>query len=98
MSAPLWALDALKAATGGRLQGQPSANISGVAIDSRTIGVGEVFFAIRGEKFDGHDFVAAALKRGAALAVVAESKLGEMPEGGALLVVADPFEALRDLG
>ena len=75
MSAPLWTLDALKAATGGRLQGQPSANISGVAIDSRTIGVGEAFFAIKGDRFDGHEFVADALKRGAALAVVADEKL-----------------------
>jgi UDP-N-acetylmuramyl pentapeptide synthase len=90
MSAPLWTLEALKAATGGRLQGQPSASISGVAIDSRTIGVGEAFFAIKGDTFDGHDFVADALKRGAALAVVAESKLAEMPKGAALLVVVDP--------
>ena len=97
MSAPLWTLDALKAATGGRLLGQPSANISGVAIDSRTIGVGEAFFAIKGDRFDGHEFVADALRRGAALAVVADEKLSEMPEGAALLVVADPFEALRGL-
>ncbi len=97
MSAPLWTLDALKTATGGRLQGQPSLSVSGVAIDSRTIGVGEAFFAIKGDRFDGHEFVADALKRGAALAVVAESKLDQMPEGAALLVVADPFEALRGL-
>lgn len=43
---------------------------TGVAIDSRTIQPGEIFFAIRGDNFDGHDFVAPALERGACIAVV----------------------------
>jgi UDP-N-acetylmuramoyl-tripeptide--D-alanyl-D-alanine ligase len=42
----------------------------GYAIDSRTVAAGELFFAVRGERFDGHDFVAAALANGAVAAVV----------------------------
>jgi UDP-N-acetylmuramoyl-tripeptide--D-alanyl-D-alanine ligase len=93
---PLWTLSALVAATGGRVLGSPPPAISGVSIDSRTVGAGEVFFAIKGERVDGHAYVAGALARGAALAVVAEAKLSEMPQG-ALLAVPDVFEALRAL-
>ncbi len=45
----------------------------GYAIDSRTIGAGELFFAVRGERLDGHDFVESALDKGAVAAVVSES-------------------------
>ena len=93
---PLWTLPALVAATGGRLFGSPPQAISGVSIDSRTVGTGEVFFAIKGERVDGHAYVADALARGAALAVVVEARLSEMPKG-AFLAVPDVLEALRAL-
>jgi UDP-N-acetylmuramoyl-tripeptide--D-alanyl-D-alanine ligase len=93
---PLWTLPALLAAAGGRLLGSPPPAISGVSIDSRTVGADEVFFAIKGARVDGHAYVADALARGAALAVVAETKLSEMPKG-ALLAVPDVLEALRAL-
>ena len=67
---PLWSTiamaEAMRASTNGAL---PEA-ISGLSIDSRTIAPGEAYFAIKGDVHDGHDFVAAALKAGAALAVV----------------------------
>ncbi|HXU19875.1 MAG TPA: Mur ligase domain-containing protein, partial [Verrucomicrobiae bacterium] len=44
---------------------EPSAIIGGVSIDSRTVGAGELFVAIRGPRHDGHAFVASALERGA---------------------------------
>jgi UDP-N-acetylmuramoyl-tripeptide--D-alanyl-D-alanine ligase len=47
-----------------------SAEVLGYSIDSRTIAAGELFFAVTGERVDGHDFVAAALANGAAAAVV----------------------------
>ena len=97
MSDPLWTLDALVAATGGRLRGQPGKVITGISIDSRTLDGGAVFFAIKGDRVVGHDYVADALARGAALAVIAEEKLGTMPAGAPLLVVADVLEALRAL-
>ena len=46
------------------------AEVLGYSIDSRTIAAGELFFAVRGERFDGHDYVEAALANGAVAAVV----------------------------
>lgn len=61
-----------------------------VSTDSRTVGEGEVFFALKGERFDGHDFVKQAFDRGAAAAVVSEAI-----SGGVSIVVPDPLEALQ---
>jgi len=54
----------------------PSAVVTGYSIDSRTIRPGELFFAVKGEKMDGHDFVAQAHERGAIAVVVSKEKLG----------------------
>ena len=93
----LWSLTDIIAATGGRLTGNPPQGIFGISIDSRTIGPGEAFFAIRGSERDGHAFAATALDKGAALAVVAEDKAAEIA-GAPLLLVPDPLEALENLG
>src|SRR5688572_14039057 len=94
---PLWTTDALVAASGGRIQGNAPAGIAGIAIDSRTIGPGEAFVAIRGDRFDGHDYVAAALQAGAALAIVREGR-GPAGTGPLLLVPDDPLAALERIG
>ena len=75
------------------------AGLAGVSIDSRTTRPGELFVAIRGPRFDGHDFVSGALERGAAAAVVEGRRAGEYPEGvrGKLLVVPDTLGALQEL-
>jgi UDP-N-acetylmuramoyl-tripeptide--D-alanyl-D-alanine ligase len=78
-------------------QGPLPAQIGGISIDTRTIAAGEAFFAIQGENRDGHDFVAAALKAGAGLAVVAADKRATIPNDAPLLVVPDVLDALRDL-
>jgi UDP-N-acetylmuramoyl-tripeptide--D-alanyl-D-alanine ligase len=95
MTAPLWTLADLVAATGGRIVGRPDTAITGVSIDSRTIAEAEAFFAVRGDSRDGHEFVAAALARAAGVCVVAEERLAELPADGRYLVVADVLEALR---
>jgi UDP-N-acetylmuramoyl-tripeptide--D-alanyl-D-alanine ligase len=91
----LWTAYEAAAATGGRSHRDWSAK--GVSIDSRSVGAGDLFIALAGPKFDGHDFVADALKKGAAAALVAR-----VPEGVAadapLLVVADTMAGLEDLG
>ena len=56
-----------------------NAEATGYSIDSRTVAAGELFFAVRGERFDGHDFVAAALAKGAVAAVVSVGWVA--PEG-----------------
>jgi UDP-N-acetylmuramoyl-tripeptide--D-alanyl-D-alanine ligase len=72
----------------------------GYSIDSRTIGPGELFFAVRGERLDGHDFIAAALRRGAVGAVVARARVAALPDAvlaAPLLIAEDPLTALQTL-
>lgn len=70
----------------------------GVSTDSRTVAAGELFVALRGDKFDGHDFVATAHERGAAAAVVDAAGAEKLRGGGLpLIVVADTRLALGDL-
>ncbi len=68
---------------------------SGVQTDSREIAAGELFFCIAGERFDGHDFAALALERGAC-AVVAERDMPHLPEG-CVLRVDNVLQALGKL-
>ncbi len=82
-NSPLWTPDALEAATGGRWIGERRP-VSGASIDTRTLQPGDLFFAIRGEARDGHDFVAQALGKGAA-AVVSEGHAAKA-EGPVLAV------------
>jgi UDP-N-acetylmuramoyl-tripeptide--D-alanyl-D-alanine ligase len=89
-------LAAAAAATGGRLEGAATpGRFSGVSIDSRTAAAGELFFAIAGPRFDGHDFLAEAARRGVAAAVVHRAAVA--PPGLPLLWVADTTRALTDL-
>jgi UDP-N-acetylmuramoyl-tripeptide--D-alanyl-D-alanine ligase len=94
---PLWTLDAMAAAMRAEVNGMLPQTISGISIDSRTLAPGEAYFAIRGAVHDGHDFVAAALKAGAALAVVEKTQAGKFPSDAPLLVVDDVLAALVDL-
>jgi len=99
MSEALWETSALIAAMNARPVGELPTSISGISIDTRTLGEGEAFFAIQGERFDGHDFLTAATKAGAALHVVAEHKLPALGSvQSPLLVVDDVLQALSRLG
>ena len=72
----------------------------GCSIDSRTVTPGELFFAVRGERFDGHDFVAAAVARGAVAAVVSRSRVASLPDAVLavpLLIAESPLIALQAL-
>jgi UDP-N-acetylmuramoyl-tripeptide--D-alanyl-D-alanine ligase len=74
--------------------------VSGYSIDSRTVGSGELFFAVRGERLDGHDFVQAALERGAIAAVVSRALVALLPDAVLavpLLIAEDPLIALQAL-
>jgi UDP-N-acetylmuramoyl-tripeptide--D-alanyl-D-alanine ligase len=78
----------------------PELPATGYSIDTRTLDPGDLFFAIRGERFDDHDFVANALARGARAAVVARSKvtdLLDLAHNHTLLIVDDPLIALQTL-
>jgi UDP-N-acetylmuramoyl-tripeptide--D-alanyl-D-alanine ligase len=71
----------IAAATGGTLlAGDPARRVERWSIDTRTLQPGDLFVAIRGDRFDGHEFVAGALAAGAAGAVVTAAP--GLPEAG----------------
>jgi UDP-N-acetylmuramoyl-tripeptide--D-alanyl-D-alanine ligase len=90
MADPLWTSDEIMAATGGALSGAPFA-ATGVSIDTRTIEPGDLFVALAGVR-DGHEFVEAALKAGAA------GVLASQPVSGQAVMVVDTLAALERLG
>jgi len=69
----------------------------GYSIDSRTIRAGELFFAVKGERFDGHDYVSAALERGAVAAVVRQDQWHRYSWTERTLQVDDTLVALQTL-
>lgn len=92
--AVLWTSDAAAAATGGRVTTGWQA--SGVSIDTRSIQPGELFVALKDVR-DGHDFVAQALEKGAAAALVSRVPEG-VSEDAPLLIVDDVLAGLEALG
>ena len=69
----------------------------GYSIDSRTLRPGDLFFAVKGERLDGHDFVEQALAKGAAAAVVRKDQLARYSVKTRLLAVEDTLTALQTL-
>lgn len=87
-------------ATGGRLvSGEPDRAFASVSIDSRALAPGSLFIALRGERFDGHAFVDAAVREGAVGLLVERAPAGSAaPADLATVVVPDTLAALQALG
>jgi UDP-N-acetylmuramoyl-tripeptide--D-alanyl-D-alanine ligase len=87
---------------GGRLlRGDPSEQVTGISTDSRAVREGELFLALKGERFDGHDFAETAVKEGA-IGIIGEArKLAELQERlnqhAGLIEVGDTLVALHSL-
>ncbi|MBY0406098.1 MAG: UDP-N-acetylmuramoyl-tripeptide--D-alanyl-D-alanine ligase [Rickettsiales bacterium] len=90
----LWTELSASDATGGMCSGKW--NAARVEIDSRKVKAGDLFVAIKGEQFDGHEFVKDALGKGAVAAVV--SRVPEGVDAKQCLIVPDCMRALEDLG
>jgi UDP-N-acetylmuramoyl-tripeptide--D-alanyl-D-alanine ligase len=84
-------------AAAGQAPTGPAASTQGYSIDSRTVQPGELFFAVKGERLDGHDFVEQALNRGAIGAVVRKDQLARYSNRASLLAVDDTLVALQTL-
>ncbi len=84
---------------GGTFLSRPVVDLSFTAVstDSRTTHSGDCFFAIKGDRFDGHDYVTAAFERGAVCAVVERPVLGVLGEDRVMVCVPDATKALGDL-
>lgn len=98
MSKRFWRLGDLAASVGGRWLSPPSdanSQVRGISIDTRTLRSGELFVAIRGERFDGHDYVKPALNAGAAAAVVDRADSEATGIDGPVLLVDDAVTAMQ---
>jgi UDP-N-acetylmuramoyl-tripeptide--D-alanyl-D-alanine ligase len=91
---------AIAAAIGGELAGTArDLAVAGFSIDTRTVLPGELFLAIRGDRFDGHAFVIQAVRAGAVGAIISDRQLLAEPglSSAALIVVSDTIAALQTL-
>src|SRR5512135_533095 len=94
MTLPSFTRYELASAGGGRWIGTPPAEVRGVSTDTRQLAPGACFVALRGERFDGHAFLAGAGAKGAACAVVDESWVAS--QGGSAQGAGLPLLAVRD--
>lgn len=85
-----------KAVSGKIIQGKKTMTVKGVSIDSRTINKNEIFFAIYGDNFDGHDFINDAIKKGAN-SVIVEKEINIKDNEINIIKVSDTTEALQNL-
>jgi UDP-N-acetylmuramoyl-tripeptide--D-alanyl-D-alanine ligase len=92
----LYLVDEIIVATGGVAQNITTKNISSISIDSREIEKGALYVAIKGANFDGHDFVKAAIKNGAAAALVSKEKATSLA-GLPIIIVPDALLGLEDI-
>lgn len=98
MTQPLFTLDAILAATHGRAEDVRAPAINSISIDTRELGTNALFVAIKGDRFDGHDFVDTALANGAVAALVTEGKgngAGRIHTQDALVALGDLARAAR---
>jgi UDP-N-acetylmuramoyl-tripeptide--D-alanyl-D-alanine ligase len=89
-------------ATGGRLiQGDEKTAFRGISTDSRTLVEGELFIALKGERFDGHHFAIEALKKKAGGVIIEEERIRDIRWNGyrpsAVITVKDALRALGDI-
>lgn len=100
-AAPLLSGHEVIQATGGALlKGDANGIVRGISTDSRERATGKLFIPLKGERFDGHDFLASAIRDGAAGVLVQrgeESRLGADAAGTMVILVADTLQALGDL-
>jgi UDP-N-acetylmuramoyl-tripeptide--D-alanyl-D-alanine ligase len=98
-----WTAETVAKITQGTLFGNSSTEVTGCILDSRQARGGEMFFALPGERADGHDYMDIAWEKGAALVIAEEeyfqkrAKKPSVPAGKALLIVKSGFETLQEL-
>jgi UDP-N-acetylmuramoyl-tripeptide--D-alanyl-D-alanine ligase len=97
MSTFLWSGLGLVAPLQARVMGLVPEGVNGVSIDTRSLQPGDLYFAIKGDRNDGHDYVAAAFEAGAAGAVVDEAHAYALKGSGVLYVVRDVLNSMEGL-
>ncbi len=92
----LYTIDEIARATDAQIVNVSAKTISSISIDSREIEVGALYVAIKGDKFDGHDFVKSAIENGAVAALVSSDKAQKFA-GLPLIIVPDALKGLENI-
>ncbi len=92
----LFSIEELTQACEGRAENIHASHINSISIDSRTVLEGGLYVAIKGDRFDGHDFVHKAIVQGAAVALISEKRARELA-GLPLIIVADPLVGMAQI-
>jgi UDP-N-acetylmuramoyl-tripeptide--D-alanyl-D-alanine ligase len=89
---------AVTACAGELVQGSLATKFARVNTDSRQVQAGDLFIALRGERFDGHEFLAEVVQKGAAAVVVEKGRHLPALPGGVVIQVANPRQAYGQIG
>lgn len=94
-----FSIEEIARATGGVVFGDAAGGVSGISTDSRQVRAGELFVALKGERFDGHDFIAATSSRGVRVFLVESAWLAAnaVPAGATVVAVHDTLRGFGDL-
>jgi UDP-N-acetylmuramoyl-tripeptide--D-alanyl-D-alanine ligase len=87
----------IAAVTGGSIQGRCDGDVAGVSTDSRSVAPDQLFVPLRGESFDGHDFIAEVASKGIRVVLADEKRRLDLPEEVTCITVPDTLRALGDL-
>ena len=95
----MFSVKEIAAATGGKISGSMERQVSGVSTDSRTATAGQLFVPLKGERFDGHDYLPELFTKGVAVALIAAGRRSAiLPSPDVTLItVQDTLTALGDL-
>jgi len=96
---PVFSVREIVDAVGGSLSGSADGSVEGISTDSRTVEAGELFVPLKGERFDGHDYLSAVLGKGVRVFLSERNRKGaeRVPSGASCIEVADTLRALGDL-
>lgn len=95
----MFSVKEIATATGGKISGSIERQVSGVSTDSRTAAAGQLFVPLKGERFDGHDYLPELFEKGVAVALIAEGRRSAVSPSPdvTLITVQDTLTALGDL-
>lgn len=93
----MFTITEIAAITGGDIRGELQGGVSGVSTDSRAVEPGHLFVPLRGERFDGHDFIPQVIDMGIRVVLADRAPQSELPAPVTIIVVSDTLKALGDL-
>jgi UDP-N-acetylmuramoyl-tripeptide--D-alanyl-D-alanine ligase len=95
----MFTINEIELATGGRVAGPGAGEITAISTDSRTVAPGELFVALRGERFNGHEYIADVAAKGVSVVIAEEQWLkGHLiPDSLTCIAVKNSLRALGDL-